>query len=301
MDQAPLRIECYDISHTQGAEVVASMVVFEDALPRKSEYRRFTIKTVEGQDDVRSMHEVISRRFKRYLAEASRAGEALLPDAEFEDNGPTSTEAEADADAEAAEIGSAEETADLAADEAPAPTVREDKPLSRSAYPPQLVLVDGGAPQVAAAARALAELGIEEVAVAGIAKRMEEIWQPGEEDPVILPRTSEALYLLQRVRDEAHRFAITFHRQRRSKAMTAGGLLDGIPGLGEVRRKALLKHFGSVKAVRAAGVDELAAVPGLGRATAEVLHEAIAQRSRSSTRPAAVNTATGELLEDSGN
>jgi excinuclease ABC subunit C len=301
MDQAPLRIECYDISHTQGAEVVASMVVFEDALPRKSEYRRFTIKTVEGQDDVRSMHEVISRRFKRYLAEASRAGEALLPDAEFEDNGPTSTEAEADADAEAAEIGSAEETADLAADEASAPTVREDKPLSRSAYPPQLVLVDGGAPQVAAAARALAELGIEEVAVAGIAKRMEEIWQPGEEDPVILPRTSEALYLLQRVRDEAHRFAITFHRQRRSKAMTAGGLLDGIPGLGEVRRKALLKHFGSVKAVRAAGVDELAAVPGLGRATAEVLHEAIAQRSRSSTRPAAVNTATGELLEDSGN
>jgi excinuclease ABC subunit C len=299
MDQAPLRIECYDISHTQGAEVVASMVVFEDALPRKSEYRRFTIKTVEGQDDVRSMHEVISRRFKRYLAEASRAGEALLPDAEFEDNGPTSTEA--DADAEAAEIGSAEETADLAADEAPAPTVREDKPLSRSAYPPQLVLVDGGAPQVAAAARALAELGIEEVAVAGIAKRMEEIWQPGEEDPVILPRTSEALYLLQRVRDEAHRFAITFHRQRRSKAMTAGGLLDGIPGLGEVRRKALLKHFGSVKAVRAAGVDELAAVPGLGRATAEALHEAIAQRSRSSTRPAAVNTATGELLEDSGN
>ena len=322
MDQAPLRIECYDISHTQGAEVVASMVVFEDALPRKSEYRRFTIKTVEGQDDVRSMHEVISRRFKRYLAEASRAGEALLPDAEFEDNGPTSTEAEREADAEAEEIGAAEETADpaareadaegeeigvadetadLTADEAAAPMVREDKPLSRSAYPPQLVLVDGGAPQVAAAARALAELGIEEVAVAGIAKRMEEIWQPGEEDPVILPRTSEALYLLQRVRDEAHRFAITFHRQRRSKAMTAGGLLDGIPGLGEVRRKALLKHFGSVKAVRAASVDELAAVPGLGRGTAVALHEAIAQRSRSSTRPAAVNTATGELLEDSGN
>jgi excinuclease ABC subunit C len=300
MDQAPLRIECYDISHTQGAEVVASMVVFEDALPRKSEYRRFTIKTVEGQDDVRSMHEVISRRFKRYLAEASRAGEALLPDAEFEDNRPTRTEADTEAAAVAENenkgLGAADET-----DETAVPSVREDKPLSRSAYPPQLVLVDGGAPQVAAAARALAELGIEEVAVAGIAKRMEEIWQPGEEDPVILPRTSEALYLLQRVRDEAHRFAITFHRQRRSKAMTSGGLLDGIPGLGEVRRKALLKHFGSVKAVRAASVDELAAVPGLGQATAEALHEAIAQRSRSSTRPAAVNTATGELLEDSGN
>jgi excinuclease ABC subunit C len=233
------------------------------------------------------MHEVISRRFKRYLAEASRAGEALLPDDEFEDNRPVGTEADAE------EIG--------AADEPSVPSVREDKPLSRSAYPPQLVLVDGGAPQVAAAARALAELGIEEVAVAGIAKRMEEIWQPGEQDPVILPRTSEALYLLQRVRDEAHRFAITFHRQRRSKAMTSGGLLDGIPGLGEVRRKALLKHFGSVKAVRAASVDELAAVPGLGLATAEALHEAIAQRSRSATRPAAVNTATGELLEDSGN
>jgi excinuclease ABC subunit C len=276
MEQAPLRIECYDISHTQGAEVVASMVVFEDALPRKSEYRRFTIKTVQGQDDVRSMHEVISRRFKRYLAEAAKAGEALLAETEIESEDNT-------------------EAADDAA------TASIDKPLSRSAYPPQLVLVDGGAPQVAAAARALAELGIDEVAVAGIAKRMEEIWLPGEQDPVILPRTSEALYLLQRVRDEAHRFAITFHRQRRSKAMTAGGLLDGIPGLGEVRRKALLKHFGSVKAVRAASVEELAAVPGFGRATAQALHEAIAQRSRSSARPAAVNTATGELLEEGGN
>jgi len=334
MDQAPLRIECYDISHTQGAEVVASMVVFEDALPRKSEYRRFTIKTVQGQDDVRSMHEVISRRFKRYLAEASRAGEALLPEAEeelennrpelleiggadggledngLEENGPVNGEggqARADGaqveDAAGVEVGEADvdSGAEGAAD-VEVGVAREDKPLSRSAYPPQLVLVDGGAPQVAAAARALAELGIEEVTVAGIAKRMEEIWLPGEEDPVILPRTSEALYLLQRVRDEAHRFAITFHRQRRSKAMTSGGLLDGIPGLGEVRRKALLKHFGSVKAVRAATVDDLAAVPGLGRATAEALHEAIAQRSRSTVRPAAaVNTATGELLEDGGN
>ena len=305
MEQAPLRIECYDISHTQGAEVVASMVVFEDALPRKSEYRRFTIKTVEGQDDVRSMHEVISRRFKRYLADAARAGEALLPDDadELEDNRP---EPDGIADAEDAEGTYGARGADgaegLEAAESVEPGAAiEDRPLSRSAYPPQLVLVDGGAPQVAAAARALQELGIEEVTVAGIAKRMEEIWLPGEEDPVILPRTSEALYLLQRVRDEAHRFAITFHRQRRSKAMTSGGLLDGIPGLGEVRRKALLKHFGSVRAVRAASVDELAAVPGLGRATAEALHEAIGQRSRSSARPAAVNTATGELLEDGGN
>ncbi len=288
MDQAPLRIECYDISHTQGAEVVASMVVFEDALPRKSEYRRFTIKTVEGQDDVRSMHEVISRRFKRYLADAAKAGEALLPEGEEEL-----------AAAAAGYAGAQDDDPDRT--DQPDGVAREDKPLSRSAYPPQLVLVDGGAPQVAAAARALAELGIEEVTVAGIAKRMEEIWLPGEEDPVILPRTSEALYLLQRVRDEAHRFAITFHRQRRSKAMTSGGLLDGIPGLGEVRRKALLKHFGSVKAVRAASVDQLAEVPGLGRATAQALHEAIAQRARSTPRAAGVNTATGELLEDGGN
>ena len=323
MDQAPLRIECYDISHTQGAEVVASMVVFEDALPRKSEYRRFTIKTVQGQDDVRSMHEVISRRFKRYLAEASRAGEALLPEGEeeLENNRPEPLEgeraevdggavgeadieagAESDADVDGGADGHAEvDRGAVGEADIEVGVAREDRPLSRSAYPPQLVLVDGGAPQVAAAARALAELGIEEVTVAGIAKRMEEIWLPGEEDPVILPRTSEALYLLQRVRDEAHRFAITFHRQRRSKAMTSGGLLDGIPGLGEVRRKALLKHFGSVKAVRAATVEDLAAVPGLGRATAEALHEAIGQRSRSTVRPAAVNTATGELLEDGGN
>ena len=314
MDQAPLRIECYDISHTQGAEVVASMVVFEDGLPRKSEYRRFTIKTVQGQDDVRSMHEVISRRFKRYLAEAVKAGEALLPEAhEGDPDRPEQLHASPephDGMHEAHEVPDAvdpltgavavpDAEADAAEDSARALGI--DKPLSRSAYPPQLVLVDGGAPQVAAAKRALDELGIDEVAVAGIAKRMEEIWLPGEEDPVILPRTSEALYLLQRVRDEAHRFAITFHRQRRSKAMTSGGMLDGVPGLGEVRRKALLKHFGSVKAVRAASVEQLAEVPGVGKATAQALHEAIAQRARSSDRAVAVNTATGELLEDGGN
>ena len=317
MEQAPLRVECYDISHTQGSEVVASMVVFEDALPRKSEYRRFTIKTVQGQDDVRSMHEVISRRFKRYLAEAARGGEALAlpPEAHEGDPGQGHEAHEGDPGQgheghEAHEVDDAVDPltgavavpdAEADAAEDSAHTFEGDKPLSRSAYPPQLVLVDGGAPQVAAAKRALDELGIDEVAVAGIAKRMEEIWLPGEEDPVILPRTSEALYLLQRVRDEAHRFAITFHRQRRSKAMTSGGMLDGIPGLGEVRRKALLKHFGSVKAVRAASVEQLAEVPGVGRTTAQALHEAIAQRARSSDRAVAVNTATGELLEDGGN
>ena len=188
LDSAPLRIECYDVSHLQGTNAVASMVVFEDALPRKAEYRRFSIKTVEGQDDVQSMHEVITRRFRRYLATRDAQPAASSPAAVSRQISPE-------------------------ADDELAPT--------RSAYPPQLVLVDGGAPQVAAAAAALAELGVAEVAVAGLAKRMEEIWLPGRPDPVILPRASEALYLLQRVRDEAHRFAITYHRQKRSKAMIA--------------------------------------------------------------------------------
>jgi excinuclease ABC subunit C len=271
MDEAPLRIECYDISHTQGTNVVASMVVFEDGLPRKSEYRRFTIKTVEGQDDVRSMHEVLTRRFRRYLAEnAKRAG--------------------------------------APADEAAEPDGLDDdlpqERLSRSVYPPQLVLVDGGQPQVAAAERALAELGVVDVTVAGLAKRMEEIWQPGADDPVILARGSEALYLLQRVRDEAHRFAITFHRQKRSKSMTES-LLDEVPGLGEVRRKALVKHFGSVKALKAATPEQLAEVPGIGKATAAAIASALATAAQKRVADAggpryAVNTATGEIIEVDG-
>ena len=274
MDEAPLRIECYDISHTQGTNVVASMVVFEDGLPRKSEYRHFAIKTVEGQDDVRSMHEVLTRRFRRYLAEnAKRAGApADEPAASDEPAGPD--------------------------DDLP------QERLSRSVYPPQLVLVDGGQPQVAAAERALAELGVVDVTVAGLAKRMEEIWQPGADDPVILPRGSEALYLLQRVRDEAHRFAITFHRQKRSKSMT-DSLLDDVPGLGEVRRKALVKHFGSVKALRAATAEQLAEVPGIGKATAEAIASALASAAQKRVADAggpkyAVNTATGEIIEEDG-
>ncbi|MFJ3882456.1 excinuclease ABC subunit UvrC [Streptomyces sp. NPDC090077] len=264
LDGAPLRIECFDISHLQGDDVVASMVVFEDGLARKSEYRRFQIKGRvgdtqvwhgEGQDDVRSMHEVVSRRFRRYLQEKLKTGEW---DAE---------------DGEAPE---------------------DDGRPKRFAYPPQLVVVDGGQPQVAAAKRALDELGIDDVAVCGLAKRLEEVWLPGEDDPVVLPRTSEGLYLLQRVRDEAHRFAIQYQRSKRGKRLKAGPL-DEVPGLGESRKVALLKHFGSVKKLRQATIDQICEVPGIGRKTAETVAAALAGAVPAGP---AVNTATGEIIED---
>ncbi|MEV6184186.1 excinuclease ABC subunit UvrC, partial [Streptomyces sp. NPDC052015] len=258
LDSAPLRIECYDISHLQGDDVVASMVVFEDGLQRKSEYRRFQIKSFEGQDDVRSMHEVITRRFRRYLSEKERTGEWAdgdLKDGELKDD--------------------------------------EGRP-KRFAYPPQLVVVDGGQPQVAAAKRALDELGIDDIAVCGLAKRLEEVWLPDDGDPVVLPRTSEGLYLLQRVRDEAHRFAITYQRTKRAKRFRASPL-DDVAGLGETRKQALIKHFGSVKKLRSATIDQICEVPGIGRKTAETIAVAFAQAA-----PAvpAVNTATGEIMED---
>ncbi|MER5730895.1 excinuclease ABC subunit UvrC [Streptomyces sp. NPDC002138] len=263
LDTAPLRIECFDISHLQGDDVVASMVVFEDGLPRKSEYRRFEIKSFEGQDDVRSMHEVISRRFRRYLREKLRTGEWSPADGEDEVGG-----------------------------EVPAET--DDGRPRRFAYPPQLVVVDGGQPQVAAAQRALAELGIDDIAVCGLAKRLEEVWLPGESDPVVLPRTSEGLYLLQRVRDEAHRFAIQYQRGKRAKRLRSGPL-DDVPGLGESRRLALIKHFGSVKKLRQATIDQICEVPGIGRKTAETVAVALAQAAPAAP---AVNTATGEIIED---
>ncbi|MFI1091439.1 excinuclease ABC subunit UvrC [Streptomyces sp. NPDC020917] len=285
LDTAPLRIECYDISHLQGDDVVASMVVFEDGLARKSEYRRFQIKSFAGQDDVRSMHEVISRRFRRYLQEKQRTSEweeELPDDAGAVDGAETAggTEAVDGADTPAAAGG---------------PIDPDTGRPRKFAYPPQLVVVDGGQPQVAAARKALEELGIDDVAVCGLAKRLEEVWLPGEDDPVILPRTSEGLYLLQRVRDEAHRFAIAYQRSKRSKSMKAGAL-DTVPGLGETRRQALLKHFGSLKRLRAATVEEICQVPGIGRRTAETVAAALA-----SAAPAApaVNTATGEIIEDS--
>ncbi|MED7949167.1 excinuclease ABC subunit UvrC [Streptomyces sp. BE303] len=269
LDSVPLRIECFDISHLQGEDVVASMVVFEDGLARKSEYRRFQIKGFEGQDDVRSMHEVISRRFRRYLQERERTGEWAVPE-----EGP-------DDEPGAAEVPGG-------------PVDPETGRPRRFAYPPQLIVVDGGQPQVAAARRALDELGIDDVALCGLAKRLEEVWLPGDDDPVVLPRSSEGLYLLQRVRDEAHRFAIAYQRGKRSKRLTAGEL-DSVPGLGETRRQALLKHFGSLKKLRAATVDELCAVPGIGRRTAETVAAALSSRTPAAP---AVNTATGEIIED---
>jgi excinuclease ABC subunit C len=234
LDDAPLRIECYDVSNLQGTHVVASMVVFEDGLARKSEYRRFAIKGTDGTDDISSIHEVITRRFRRYLAEREKTGE-------LDTLGDPEAGEDSDDGAERAEVTA----------------------QKKFSYPPNLVVVDGGPLQAEAAARALAELGIDEVAVCGLAKRLEEVWIPGEEYPVILPRSSEGLYLLQRVRDEAHRFAIAYHRAKRGKAATTSAL-DDVPGLGPARRKALLKQFGSVRKLGAASIEQIAAVPGIG-------------------------------------
>lgn len=283
LDTAPLRIECFDISHLQGDDVVASMVVFEDGLARKSEYRRFQIKGFEGQDDVRSMHEVIGRRFKRYLQEKERTGEWEETPAP---TGPVP-----------APQNDITDPGDVSGTTAPDPDVEpreDDGRPKRFAYPPQLVVVDGGQPQVAAAKRALDELGIDDIAVCGLAKRLEEVWLPEDDDPVVLPRSSEGLYLLQRVRDEAHRFAITYQRAKRAKRIRSGPL-DAVAGLGETRKQALIKHFGSVKKLKQATIDEICEVPGIGRRTAESV--AVALASAAPAAPA-VNTATGEIIEE---
>ncbi|MEU1853036.1 excinuclease ABC subunit UvrC [Streptomyces sp. NPDC019990] len=285
LDSAPLRIECYDISHLQGDDVVASMVVFEDGLARKSEYRRFQIKGFAGQDDVRSMHEVITRRFRRYLAEKEKTGE--WPDGENTEAGETTGSGENSASGDNAENG-------RLADASTNTLTEDDGRPKKFAYPPQLVVVDGGAPQVAAAQRALDDLGIDDIAVCGLAKRLEEVWLPGDDDPVVLPRTSEGLYLLQRVRDEAHRFAITYQRTKRSKRFRSSPL-DDVPGLGDTRKQALLKHFGSLRRLRAATIDQICEVPGIGRKTAETIAVALAQAAPAAP---AVNTATGEIMEE---
>jgi excinuclease ABC subunit C len=243
LDDAPLRIESYDVSNLQGTHVVASMVVFEDGLARKSEYRRFAIRGLDGTDDVAAIHEVITRRFRRYVEERAEIAAA----------------AEAD------------------------PGVEEELQRQRKfAYPPGLLVIDGGPAQVAAAVRALEEVGVVDVAVCGLAKRLEEVWLPGDDSPVILPRTSEGLYLLQRVRDEAHRFAITYHRKKRSAALTVSEL-DGVPGLGQARRATLLRHFGSVRKLSAASVTEIADLPGFGQRTAEAVYAALHQGEQPAT------------------
>lgn len=248
LDEPPLRIECFDVSNLQADNTVASMVVFEDGLARKSEYRRFTIRH-QGQSDVAAMHEVITRRF-----------EQLQRNTNDDDGDPIDPET--------------------------------GKPR-KFAYRPALVIVDGGPPQVAAAKSAMDALGITGIALGGLAKRLEEIWLPDEEDPVILPRSSEGLYLLQRIRDEAHRFAISHHRTRRRAAMTRS-VLDDIPGLGPARRQALLKHFGSVKKLREATPEEISAVPGIGKSIAETISQALASGKPGAT----IDTTTGEIRED---
>jgi excinuclease ABC subunit C len=245
--ELPLRIECFDISNIQGTSMVASMVVFEDGQPKKSDYRRFSIDDDAGFDDTRAMHHVITRRFKRYLDEK--------------------------------DIDVAEATA-------------QGGSRPKFAYPPQLVVVDGGKPQVNAAAKALRELGITDIALCGLAKRLEEIWLPNNSEPIIFPRHSEALYLLQKVRDEAHRFAINFHRSKRSKVMLES-LLDQISGLGEVRRKSLLTHFGSVTALKAATLSELSAVPGIGEKMAKTIIDQIKNQSEQIS----VDMQSGEILD----
>ena len=247
LGRTPLRIECFDISNISGTSVVASMVVFEDGMIKKSEYRRFIIDTSEGFDDTRAMHQVITRRLKRLLDDRKEN------------------------EAEVAELGG--------------------KPR-KFAYPPQLIVVDGGQPQVAAAQRALDELGITDIALCGLAKRLEEVWIPGSKDPLILPRNSEGLYLLQRIRDEAHRFAITFHRSRRSKIMLES-ILDEIPQLGSARRASLLERFGSVAAIRKASVEEIAATPGIGGKIASVIESYLEGISTQK-----VNTETGEISDN---
>lgn len=268
LDTAPLRIECIDISHVQGTDVVASLVVFEDGLPRKSDYRHYAIREAAGDgrsDDVASIAEVTRRRFLRHRADVAAAA-------------PVTTAAIGGGIAANGVVEVDPNGGDMAPEAAIDPKTGRPR---KFAYPPNLFVVDGGAPQVHAAAAVLDELNITDVAVIGLAKRLEEVWVPGDDDPVIFPRTSEALFLLQRVRDEAHRFAISFHRSKRSKRMTASAL-DGVPGLGATRRAALVAHFGSVANLRQATIEQISEVPGIGQTTARAVQEALVEHNQGS-------------------
>ena len=263
-----LRIECFDVSHVQGTNVVASMVVVEDGLPKKSDYRKFSITGAAAADDTAAMHDVLTRRFRHYLQDKSAQVDEAVLEADGQDPAPGTAALDTTTPA----------------------------PKAKFAYPPNLVVVDGGQPQVNAAARALKDLGIDDVYVVGLAKRLEEVWLPDSDFPVILPRTSQGLYLLQRIRDEAHRFAITFHRQKRGKAMTVSAL-DAVPGLGASKRKALLAHFGSVKGVKAATAEELAEAKGIGPALAGAIVSHFAAEGPEAVTVPAINMATGEIIE----
>ena len=275
LDEAPLRIECFDVSHLGGTNVVASMVVFEDGLARKDQYRSFGVP--ETTDDTDSLYQVLRRRLAYLDAPDAAVSGTTAADAESTAVEPIAKTSEA--------IGTdavVDTTAGTDAATAGDPTTRR---RPRFAYRPQLLVVDGGRPQVEAAARALRDAGHSEIALCGIAKRLEEVWLPGEDYPVILPRTSEALYLLQRLRDEAHRFAITHQRKRRRRDISS--VLAEVPGLGERRIKALLRHFGSVAALKQATPEQLLELPGVGPALADAIHRHLAGRETASGAGAA--------------
>lgn len=299
MDYAPLRIECFDVSTLHGTNTVASMVVFEDGMPRKSDYRRFNINGEDAANDVAAMHQVITRRFKRlaqYDVEGGsdsghKSGADSQPDSASQSDSAVSPSSpggpilDSETDDSSDQVDGGGESTDL---------VAPDKRRTSFAYPPQLLVVDGGQPQVQAAQAALEESGVVDVVVCGLAKRLEEIWLPDDSYPVILPRTSPALYLMQQLRDEAHRFAIRHHRTKRGKQMVASEL-DGIPGLGPKRQQLLLKEFGSLKKLDEASEADVAAVKGIGPKLAAVI-KAHRTKTPEADTPA-VNMATGEVLD----
>ena len=274
---ALLRIECYDISHVQGTNVVGSMVVVEDGLPKKSDYRKFSVTGAAATDDTAAMHDVLTRRFRHYLDDQAAQADAAARPGHCRAPPPPAAEA-----------------CRPAPSRCRTPRLRRRGPSSPTR--PTSWWSTAASPQVNAAARALAELGIDDVYVVGLAKRLEEVWLPDSDFPVILPRASAGLYLLQRIRDEAHRFAISFHRQKRGKAMTVSAL-DGVPGLGESKRKALLAQFGSVKSIKTATVEELAGAKGIGPSLAAAIVRHFTRRTSGADTVPAINMTTGEILE----
>ena len=272
LDEAPLRIECYDISNTVGgAFQVASMVVFEDGIAKKSEYRRFAIRGADGNgalDDLSALYETLTRRF-RHGNIAGDSGESI----DAEQRAAKAAQQSHDTSHGTGSDGNPADSEATAA-QADAEIIQQNTNRRHFAYRPNLVVVDGGKPQVMAAAKALEDCGVDDVAVCGLAKRLEEVWVPDDDYPIILRRQSEGMYLLQRVRDESHRFAITYHRQTRRKGALRSAL-DDIPGIGATYQKRLLNHFGSVRAMREATVEQLEQVKGIGHAKAEAIFAAL--------------------------